>query len=560
MQRRKQLLGLLVTTVLLVSSASLGGAVIAGSPTAANAAGTDGAWQSARADDGQTGATNASGPNAEYAKTDWRQQYERTEPTGVSIADGTAYVGIEIVHDVAISKGAVAARNATTGELQWKRTGIPKVAGTPTVSGDTVYVATEAHTGTDYRLNESIERGFYAFDAETGETKWKFNGTVNWDRGISPIAAGNTVYGVANDTVYALDSETGEKVRTISLAESYDKHVTQIAMVDGTLYAQVEGSETQIVAVDATSGEQQWSASFDGDSTGFAVTEDAIYVSLQPDTVAKLSTDGHRRWQRKVRADFQDNQPDWVSAPAVDDGTVYVTSNDQVDETGNERASAVHALDAKTGTEDWQFDTDVPLTTAPSVDSDSVYVAGSYIPYSPAMPQTAVYSLDRADGTEQWSYAFGSRRGGEDPFAVAIAGEQVFVADDENGGLSYNGNVYAVSGSDTKPAEEHRLDQEKPTNEDPHPRVEIETTPENAEEQELAGNSTVELYANVTNEETVKSYEWDLDGDGNYEVTGENAEVTVPVCGELEVSVRVTDDDGDGGDTTIETITLSGGE
>ncbi|WP_158058154.1 PQQ-like beta-propeller repeat protein [Halorussus halophilus] len=577
MDRRTKLLSVFLTGLLLVSGATLGGAVMGAQPTAANA--SSDAWESDRADDGRTGATNAAGPSAEYAGTAWHSDALDGEPTGVSVADGTAYVGIEMKYDVAISKGKVAARDAKTGELKWSRNEIPKVAGTPAVAGDTVYVATEAYTAGGYeQRNDSIERGFYAFDADTGETKWKFTGAVDWDRGISPVVVGDTVYAISNDTVYALDAETGEKLRTISPPTeggttddgvTTSRYVKGFAVADGTLYVEVGQSvtdystdeydpeySTDVVAYDAASGDKAWTTTMNGASEGMAATDSGVYVTLQPNTVVKFSTDGNQRWKQKVTADFQDSKSDWVSAPAVDNGTVYVATDDHSEEGDDERVGAVHALDAMSGAEDWQFQTSALLTTAPSVGEDSVYVSGDYpkqdgdyVEDNPQgatqtyMSRTVVYSLDRMDGAEQWSYATHDGTTEMDPFATAPVGDHVYVADEDQ--YSTDGNLYVLNGSETQPPVEHRLAPDEPRDRDYGPAFELKTTPKNAEDKALDGNSTVQLRVNSTNEETIESVEWDLDGDGDYEVTGKTAEVTMPACGSIEVTVRVTDDDGD---------------
>lgn len=576
MDRRAKVLSVFLTGMLLVSGATLGGATLGAQPTAANTSGAD--WPADRADAGQTGATGGSGPQGPYADTAWSSDGLDGEPTGVSVADGTAYVGIEQEYDVGISKGAIAARDAETGELKWKRNGIPKVAGTPAVTGDTVYVATEAYTAVDYRQNESIERGFYALDAETGETKWRFTGAVDWERGVSPVVVGDEVYALSNETVYVLDAETGEQLRTVSPRTgswttddgiTTSRYVKGFAISDGTLYVEVGQSitdydaeeydpeySTDVVAYDGTSGDKAWNTTMKGASSGFAATDSGVFVTLQPDTVVKLSTDGQQKWKKKVRADFQDSKPDWISGPAVDDGTVYVASDDHDEEGEDERVGAVHALDSKTGVEDWQFRTSARLTTAPSVGEDSVYVSGDY-PYlggdyvedNPQgavhtyISRTVVYSLDKPNGAEQWSYATDDGTTEMDPFAVAPVNDLVYVADSELYGT--DGNVYALNGSEMQPPVENRLAPDEPRDKDYGPAFELKTTPKNAEDKALDGNSTVQLRVNSTNEETIVSYEWDLDGDGTFETTGKNAEVTMPACGDVEISVRVTDDDGD---------------
>ncbi|MFC4548756.1 MULTISPECIES: PQQ-binding-like beta-propeller repeat protein [Halorussus] len=570
MKRETKLSVLLVTTILVVSSASLGGAVLAGSPTAANAAEADGAWPGERADGGRTGVTNASGPSATYADTAWKPEGEG-EPSGVAVADGTAYVGYESQSDTAVAKGAVVAHNATTGVEEWNRTDLSVVVGTPAVSGDTVFASTETITSPpSYDVGKA---GLFAFDAETGETKWRFEEATDWATGAT--VADGTVYAISNRTLYALDAETGERRWSTETTEIPSFSLSGFAVADGSVY--VTGAEGTVTAYDASDGSQQWNVSVPAASemSGPAVSDGAIYVTAQPNVVYRLSADdGGVEWRRPVRAKFEDSESDWISAPAVTDETVYVTTDDHYEDGDDERVGAVHALDAKTGTEDWQFRTAVRLTSAPSVGANSVYVGGDFPTkgdYGPGFQEgedptkyvhyptahTVVYSLDRADGSERWSYATEGGLRYEDPFVTAPANGHVYVAENDDRSLELGGEVYALNGSETKPSDEHQVADDEPRTRDSEPTATIRTAPKDAEDGELGGNSTVKLRADASDEDDeIVTYEWDLDGDGTFETTGKRAEVTVPACGSVEVTLRVTSSDGK---TATETITLDAG-
>lgn len=85
---------------------------------------------------------------------------------------------------------------------------------------------------------------------------------------------------------------------------------------------------------------------------------------------------------------------------------------------------------------------------------------------------------------------------------------------------------------------------EEPPNEKPTPMV--ETTPNKAETLDLSRGETVtfEASASMDADGNIASYEWDLDDDNRYEVTGKTAELTLDECGDYPVTLRVTDDDG----------------
>lgn len=53
---------------------------------------------------------------------------------------------------------------------------------------------------------------------------------------------------------------------------------------------------------------------------------------------------------------------------------------------------------------------------------------------------------------------------------------------------------------------------------------------------------------------SIASIEWDINGDSEFEQTGEMAAVSLNFCGNLPVTVRVTDDSGQ---SVTESVTLS---
>lgn len=102
--------------------------------------------------------------------------------------------------------------------------------------------------------------------------------------------------------------------------------------------------------------------------------------------------------------------------------------------------------------------------------------------------------------------------------------------------------------------------QDRPGEDEPEeqahsPRVEITTDPPDAENLDLNGGENVTLTANATDVDgDITAIEWDVDQDGEYERSGETITMQLNYCGSLEVSVRVTDNDGM---TTTESVTLT---
>jgi outer membrane protein assembly factor BamB len=153
--------------------------------------------------------------------------------------------------------------NAADGRELWKRrTGGP-VPSTPAVAGDIVYVG-------------SYDGKFYALDAKTGETRWKFStgGERRFEaKGLhgqqpknqtiadafdvflsSPVVGGGSVYfGSGDGHVYSLDAASGAlnwKFRTGDVVHASP------AYADGVVYF---GSwDSYFYAVDARTGAEKW--------------------------------------------------------------------------------------------------------------------------------------------------------------------------------------------------------------------------------------------------------------------------------------------------------------
>jgi outer membrane protein assembly factor BamB len=115
------------------------------------------------------------------------------------------------------------------------------------------------------------------------------------------------------------------------------------------------------------------------------VGDDTIYVGTSGNGLHALSTtDGSRQW------DFQaTTESNVTSSPTVADNTAYIGYD-----------ATVQAIDARTGVQKWQFDTEQTLAGTPAVAEGSVYVT-SADPFE--SDPAAVYSLNQQDGSAQWS-------------------------------------------------------------------------------------------------------------------------------------------------------------
>ena len=227
------------------------------------------------------------------------------------------------------------------------------------------------------------------------QLQWKFQ--AGGQIASSPAVVKDTVYfGSLDNNFYAVNRSTGAlkwKFQTKSRVPSSP------AVADGMAYfGSYDGS---FYAVDTATGQQKW----------------------------KFDTAGERRFAGKhlhgavPAAEVMPDPYDcYLSSPVVWEGTVYFGSGD-----GN-----VYALDAKTGTLKWKFQTGDVVHASPAIADGKVFV-GSWDSY--------FYAVDAKSGKEVWRF-----KTGEDPEIHNQVGIQssAAVAD----GVVYFGcrdsNLYAV--------------------------------------------------------------------------------------------------------------------
>ncbi|WP_266078484.1 outer membrane protein assembly factor BamB family protein [Haladaptatus caseinilyticus] len=518
MNRKRARIGVLLALLVVISSVSFVTATTPQSPAPAN---ND--WSSDRADSGRTGATNDAGPSP-YAAEDWNTSFDARAESVPAVADGTAYVSVTTNVELPAT-GRIIAYDTEAGEERWTSSKVGAARGSPAVADGVVYVATRGTSADGYENYG----GLHALDAETGDVEWRVKNAPDG----SPIVADDTVY--VGGTAY--NAETGEELWTAP--------GEIIGVVDGTAYAK---NDTSVMSLDAEDGTPKWNAQMPATAESYAVdsavTSDRIYLTVETDRetqpIYALSTeDGTVEWNRSVpRAETHER--DLISEPAVKDGSVYVSTR------GND-SGTVYSLDAETGDEQWTYDTSADHLSAPTVSDGTVYVGGRFFTkladtddiVRPAAP--AVYAIDASNGEERWNYSI-REAGSLVAYAPVVDDGKAYVTVREwNGIFSDESELFAFESSDEKPPVNHQVAENKPED----PSVAIETSPEDAEERTFEENRTVVLRANAStaeNDEIVR-YEWDIDGDGEYEKTGNEIEIHTDFCGERTITVRVVDDD-----------------
>lgn len=231
-----------------------------------------------------------------------------------AVANGMVYAGG--------GDNRIYAFDAQTGATRWTFNLDVEMLSSPTVANGVVY---------------STDRGghVYALDGRRGTVRWRFQVAVGDSIAQTPAAANDTLYFVTLDGIaYALDARTGTE-RWQSAIGSPGEGVTVPAVDNGVLFVTASAAATRgaVVALSATTGATKWIAHtpFYG-TNGLAVANGMIYVSTISHGVSAFDeATGVLKWQVSVAMG--------ESAPAVANGVVYIGAG----------TADLYALDATTG-------------------------------------------------------------------------------------------------------------------------------------------------------------------------------------------------------------------
>ncbi len=559
--------------VLLLASAAVAGVPTnvvaqADEPTAENgsdgdARATNDSWATYRADSARTGATGADGPEP-YAAVAWRDRFTGAPTASPTVVDGTAYLAVE-TGDAETPRGAVAAYDAASGDLQWDRTGLGAPHGSPTVVDDTAYVVTGADTSElGWAREDDGAGGLYALDADTGETEWVRNDTDSWRD--APAYASGLLFAVrqpetpehADSSLVAVDADNGETRWSVQ-AERL------VAAGNGTVFATDERRQfdepKRLYAVDAATGERLWTVEVPGtiDFGEAAVTDAALFATDDRDGRAEVRAyatgDGSLRWNATAA-----NGSDWASRPAVADDGVFVAVE------GASGDESVVRLDAATGAVVWRYDRpNGVLSSAPTVANDTVLVAGESLRETSEVGEAGngpyrgwmTVAVDADAGTERWASVFdhGERMQYAAPASPSVVGDRLYLAANEDTWPDDATGYLFVANSTTSAPDGTNVPSDGVHEEDlaPDARVDVTRTDPDAEfgdEMTVALNGSASSVRNGT----ITGYEWDVDDDGSYERTGAETTVTLEPCEFTTVTLRVTTD---GGATATESVQLA---
>ncbi|GAB3034277.1 right-handed parallel beta-helix repeat-containing protein [Natronobiforma cellulositropha] len=289
----------------------------------------------------------------------------------------------------------------------------------PTVVDGTVYIGSANGT-------------VYAFDADSGAEEWRVdvNPGSTWGVADSPSVVDGTVFAASQDGyVVALEAETGAEIwrQDLSPNPNYGGNIRATTVADGLVF--VHNGDNDLYALHAATGSVKWVYDDRPDNDGTqavapTVHDGTVYVALRGMLVAIDVETGDVEWET-----FLSNL--LSSSPTVVDDTLYIGSGageQQDPEPGGDPTmiynGAIHAFDASTGEERWEFDTGV-VSATPTVADGILYVTGR-------QETNGTYAMNAADGSILWTNE--DVRGVSSP---TIADGVLYVG-------SSDGNLYAL--------------------------------------------------------------------------------------------------------------------
>jgi len=292
--------------------------------------------------------------------------------THFSVVDNTIYA----------SEGdQIVARDVSGGSIEWSKTLPDTVSRHLTVGNGLVYTGTFGSDGVFAcdAGDGSIVWGdaTYALEQRTapvlqygsvyycgGDSVRAYNpndGTILWTESTSFTStlslAGNRLYLGTSGSVICRDADGGAQQWTYSIPDTPDGGLA----VDGTTVFGV--SQQTLFAVDRETGSEEWRVSLPIDNYyGVALSDDALFYSRGGfnalEIISRAKSDGSENWRYTVSGN-EINSP-----PVYADGYVY----------GVETDGGVFAIDAATGNEDWSITNTARGNTQPVVAGGVVLV------------------------------------------------------------------------------------------------------------------------------------------------------------------------------------------
>ena len=285
-------------------------------------------------------------------------------------------------------------------ELAWRARIFGQSTTPPVIVDDTIYCG-------------STRGWLYAFDANTGEERWRIGSRD--DSRVMPTIANRTVYFISENrtrwgTVHAIDAATGSEVwRTGLQVPSRTPPVS----AHGLIY--VASRKGDIFALSEVDGMPVWSRQdFQGGLTGFTISNATLFFGTYTgDVLALDALTGETRWRGGTQGSVR-------APPSAAEGIVYIGTVD-----GN-----VYAFDESSGERLWYREGDRGVDGSFAVGNGTLFIGSR---------DGRLVAVDARSGIGLWAFL----TGGLSMASPAISEGVIYIGTPD--GLLYV--VDAVSGS-----------------------------------------------------------------------------------------------------------------
>lgn len=317
-------------------------------------------WLQFRGNPELTGVTTANPPKA--PRLLWTYETGDAVESSSAIAGGVVYVGV--------GTGEVVALDLQTGKLRWKyKAGDGIGESSPSVVNGVVYIGDL--TGT-----------LHAINAADGKERWVFK-TAGEIKSSPVVSEGKVIFGSYDGSLYAVDAAKGE------LAWQYrtgaQVHATP-AIVNGLTF--ISGCDGILRAIRIADGKQVYQIEI-GSYTGASPAIHGQFAYFGTFDNEVMAADLQKRRILWRYADTQRKFPFYATA-AVWNEKIYIGGRDKI----------LHALNAKTGKELWNFPTKARIDSSAVVTPDGRLFFGSN--------DGNLYSVDANTGKEIWKFTAGA--------------------------------------------------------------------------------------------------------------------------------------------------------
>lgn len=227
-----------------------------------------------------------------------------------------------------------------TGDLRWSE--IPSegdVARTIAVDNDAVYAG--------------AGNTVYSLDSNTGNVKWTWESSLDFT--LVSIDKRDVYVGTENGEFYSLDKNTG-LANELFVNKNCD-FSRSVVIRQNSIYTKV--NSMNIKALERESGEILWESGVPtANETGLSIGSEKLYMSTTRGGVYAIDlSNGEREWRFECE--------EQTEKPVVSDGRVYIPS----------RESCIYSVSADTGSVNWELQTGDDRLYTPALAPGCLYLS-----------------------------------------------------------------------------------------------------------------------------------------------------------------------------------------